>query len=343
LDRWGKISADGKFVVFVTCSKNFAPTASGYNYHVYLHNMATGTTDMIDTGLSGAMPNDTAYEMSTDISADGRYVVFGSNATNLVSNGHNGIFVRDTKLNTTTLVSDSYNGTTPNGTSDRPSISCDGSLIVFSSTASNLVSGDTNSLKDVFLVNRIGGYSIKDLTLNANAESGATYGWPLTAKVSCDGSTVLLSSKATNLASGVTGTNVHSYVYDTYDETLELIDQTTGGTLANGSVQDEAISGDGNLVVYQSPATNLDSVSSDTNSTSDIFIRDRSAGTTYRISKQNSTTELSSGGTEQSAPAISPDGRYVTYISGAANAVSGDTNNLLDVFVTPTGLTPTNY
>jgi Tol biopolymer transport system component len=349
-DVWGKISADGKFVVFESEATNLPTgTVQSSTTHIYLHNMQTGTTTMVDIGVGGAMPNSSTYDHSVDISADGRYIVFTASSTNLVSNDNNGqpdVFVRDTKLGTTTLISKADNGTASNGVSIRPSISCDGSLVAFSSNATDLVANDTNGVYDTFLVNRVGGDTIKDITINANAASGVSIGWgrPLWTPISCDGSTLVIPSKATNLTSGVTSnTQYHLYAYDTFDETFELIDQKTNGTTSNGEAQDVSISWDGNLVAFQTSAGNLDSSGAgDSNFYSDVYLRNRKDGTTERVSKGTSGTELSPQG-ESTCPAISLDGRYVSFASAGANIVSGDTNGWRDVFVSQSGYTPTNY
>ncbi|HSX43192.1 MAG TPA: hypothetical protein VLF59_03840 [Candidatus Saccharimonadales bacterium] len=348
-DIWGRISADGKYVAFESYATNFVSgTLPANSVHYYLHNMTTGSTDLIDVGMGGAMPNTGGDSRSVDISADGRYVVFASGASNLVSgdtNSQQDIFVRDTKLSTTTLLSKADSGTAANGDSTRPSINCDGSMIAFSSQATNLVSSDTNGVDDDFLVNRVGGNSIKDLTLSANATSGVEgYSAPLAPVVSCNGSTVLVPSKASNLTSGVTGTTkYHLYAYNTFNDSFELIDKSASGTVGNNGVRDDAISWDGNLIAFNSQANNLSSSTYDDNSYADVYLRNRSANTTEQVSRASTTTSLQSPQSEAVTPSISLDGRYVSFSTYSSNAVSGDTNSKHDVFVAQSGYTPTNY
>ncbi|MEN4030122.1 MAG: hypothetical protein PQ975_05955, partial [Methanobacterium sp.] len=108
--------------------------------------------------INGSESNGYSYEPS--ISIDGRYIAFSSYASNLVAgdiNGHKDVFVRDRLLNTTTLVSVSSTGEQGNGDSSQPSISADGRYVAFTSYATNLVTGDTNGVSDVF---------VRDLLLN---------------------------------------------------------------------------------------------------------------------------------------------------------------------------------
>jgi Tol biopolymer transport system component len=112
---------------------------------------------------------------------------------------------------------------------------------------------------------------------------------------------------------------------------VERVSVASDGTEGNDSSFDPEISANGRYVAYQSLASNL--VPGDTNGTDDIFLFDRKTGTTERISVASNGTEANEFSFE---PAISANGRYITYVSVASNLVPGDTNGVQDIFVVST-------
>jgi hypothetical protein len=138
------------------------------------------------------------------------------------------------------------------------------------------------------------------------------------------------TSAATNLVAGDTNGVSDVFVRDRAAGTTERISVGLGGAQANGNSLGSSISADGRYVAYESLATNL--VAGDTNANYDVFVYDRSNGTTTRAS-------VSSAGAQGNAASLytslSPDGRYVGFNSIATNLVSGDTNGVRDVFVRP--------
>jgi len=115
---------------------------------------AVGDTDRISVNSSGAEGDNSSFNTRFSISADGRYVVFESDATNLINNDTNGkrdIFVYDRQTHTTTRVSVKSDGTQSDSYSYNSAISADGRYVVFTSNATNLVDNDTNGKWDVFV------------------------------------------------------------------------------------------------------------------------------------------------------------------------------------------------
>lgn len=330
-----KISYDGRYVVFASTGTNLVASDTNGKQDVFLHDMVTGTTEIISATPAGTKGNDnSAWDGKGEdlaISRDGRYVAFVSYASNLVTGDTNAspdVFVRDRKLNTMTRLSVSSTGTEANNYSGGVSISCDGAIVAFNSTATNLVSSDTNGVTDLFIVNRVGADRISDATISANSGESirkAPY-------VSCDGSTVAFMSGASNLVSGDTNGVTDIFTYDISAGSFERVNISSAGAEANIGSDYPAISSDGRYVVFESSATNL--VSSDTNAVKDIFIRDRTGGTTERISVRNGGGEA----TVSDYGNISPDGKYATFISGDISIVSGDTNGVQDVFRAETGV-----
>ncbi|WP_052120677.1 beta strand repeat-containing protein [Inquilinus limosus] len=200
----GRLSDDGNRVSFVSTSSNLtANDSNGATTDVFVRDIGTGTTTLVSAALGGGSGN--AQSSGATISGNGRYVVFQSDATNLVASDTNGttdIFLRDLQTNTTTVVSTATDGTQGNDLSTQAVVSADGRYVVFLSNASNLVQGDTNGVRDIFL---------KDmLTGNVTRLSVAFDGSQLndlsnTPWISADGHYVTFQSQATNTGVGAEG------------------------------------------------------------------------------------------------------------------------------------------
>lgn len=146
--------------------------------------------------------------------------------------------------------------------------------------------------------------------------------------VSADGRFVAFASDADNLAPGDTNGYSDVFVRDLLTgETTRVSRSSTGGETDENSI-DPSISGDGRLVAYWSAATNV--VDDDTNGKNDVFVFDRSTGTTVRASEGSGGVEADGGSTD---PVISSNGRFVAFNSKATNLVSDDTNGVADVFL----------
>ncbi len=272
-----------------------------------------------------------------DISADGRYVVFESQSSNLVAGDTNNlsdIFLRDTQTGTTTRVSVSSSGAQATEEQSRsPVISADGRYVAFSSGASNLVAGDTNDRFDVFLHDTQTGITTR-VSVSSSGEQGTSGSYPQ--DISADGRYVAFSSYASNLVAGDTNGNRNIFLRDIQTGETSLVSVDLAGEAgANGS-EHPAISANGRYVVFQSRSSNL--VVGDTNGKQDVFLRDMQTGVTTRISVSSSGTQASSDCRD---PVISDDGRYVVFQSGATDLVAGDVNGVQDIFLhdTQTGMT----
>jgi hypothetical protein len=290
---------------------------------------AQSTTEIVSVATSGQQGNDISARFSVPaISANGRIVAFDSQATSLVSGDSNhvvDVFVRDRDAGTTDRVSVSSAGVAGNGTSTRPTIDASGNLVVFDSSASNLVASDTNSVLDVFVHDRTNHTTSRVSVSSAGAQgNGASYS-PM---ISANGRYVTFISIASNLVPNDTNGVEDAFVRDLQLGTTERVSLSTAGVPGNNSTTLTSISGDGNVVVFMSFSSNL--VPNDTNGTLDLFSRDRTTGVTEFVSV-NDAGEQANG--TSSWPNVSGDGRYVAFWSDATNLVSGDTNNLTDAFV----------
>ncbi len=146
------ISGDGRFVAFQSRATNLVPGDTNGWSDVFVHDRQTGTTTRVSVDSSGVQGNlDSSFP---SISGDGRFVAFYSFANNLVSGDTNGradVLVHDRQSGTTTRVSIDSSGIQGKSLSEHPSISGDGRFVAFESAATNLVPGDTNAKRDVFV------------------------------------------------------------------------------------------------------------------------------------------------------------------------------------------------
>ncbi len=299
---------------------------------------AAGFTERVSVSSAGAQ-GDGISDYSS-ISGDGRYVAFQSAATNLVDGDTNGcgdVFVRDRNTNTTTRVSVSSGGAQADGDSGLPSISSDGRYVAFDSSATNLVTGDTNGVLDVFVRDRNTNTTTRVSLSSAGDEAN---GISLSPSICADGRYVAFVSSATNLVDGDTNGNSDIFVRDSTLNTTTRINVSSAGAQATGGYSDgPSISGDGRYVAFESVASNL--VDGDTNAGTDIFVRDCTLNTTTRVSVSSAGAQAEGGDTASTDSYISGDGRYVAFESGQTNLVDDDTNGRSDIFVRDRDLSTT--
>ena len=262
------------------------------------------------------------------LSRDGNVVGFVSSATNLVpgdTNGVEDIFVRDLSTNRTERVSVSSDGTQGDEFSDRfaPALDRTGRYVAFESSATNLVSDDTNAVFDIFLRDRRGQTTIR-VSLGANGVQGNDFS--ISPALSADARFVAFASGADNLVPSDDNGFVDAFVRDRRLGTTSRVSVSTSGAEANDDViAAPALSDDGRFVVFLSGATNLTP-----EATRGVFVRDRERGTTGLASV---SSEGVAGNGFGGRVGVSADGRYVVFDSTSTNLVPNDTNGLPDVFV----------
>jgi Tol biopolymer transport system component len=210
------------------------------------------------------------------------------------------------------------------GGGDGAVISADGRFVAFSSRSSDLVAGDTNKVADVFVHDRTTGATERISVGSSEKEGNRASGLPA---ISSDGRFVAFESAATNLAPGDDNNVVDVFVRDRVAGTTERVSVDSSGQQGNGDSDSCAISADGQIVAFQSAASNL--VANDADGTQDIFVRNRQTGTTEAVSDDSSGNPA--GGIL--APAVSGDGRFVAFTSSYSGYVANDTNGAVDVFV----------
>lgn len=279
-----------------------------------------GRTFRANVSSSGATADAASY--TPGISADGRFVAFHSAAENLTTTGSGGkvqVVLRDTALGTTELISIGADGAPGNGHSfpvqvwppwpAPPVITPDGRFVAFSSSASNLVPGDTNATWDVFIRDR---ETATTERISVAADGSQSTSWSGGPSISDDGRLVAFYSKAV-LGPG----DPSSFWSDIY-----LRDRAEGTTrvLSGGSTPintfdsfDPSISGDGSVVAFLSGSIHTES---DTNGFPDIYLRDLTTDALERISVASDGAGASSASW---SPRVSRDGRFVAFGSAATN------------------------
>ncbi|HEV3478398.1 MAG TPA: hypothetical protein VG144_03005, partial [Gaiellaceae bacterium] len=318
------ISADGRFVIFSTPGA-MVPEDTNQRYDVFVRDRHLRLTERVSVTNAGLQGNGVSFDAS--ISADGRFVAFASHASNLVAGDTNGafdVFVRDRLLGTTELVSISSTGAqTTNGAAD-PAITADGRYVAFVGGGTGLVAGDTNGFNDVFVHDRQTRTTTRVSVSSSGAQGNHVSERP---SISDDGRYVAFWSLASTLVSGDETLTHDVFVHDRVSRTTELASVSSSGARANSGSLNPAISGNGRYVAFHSFATNL--APGDTNGTYDVFVRDREARTTERVSVSTSGTQ---GNDSSAIGTISADGRIVAFASYASNLVPDDTNGERDIF-----------
>ncbi|MCL4465455.1 MAG: hypothetical protein M1389_05400 [Chloroflexi bacterium] len=319
----GSISADGTYVAFHSYASTLVPGIYG---GVFVHNRATGETSYVSVGFDGTPANNASR--SPSISADGRYVAFESLASNLImvdNNGYWDIFVYDRQTGQMERVSVSSGGAQANNNSGHAAISADGRYVAFESYATNLVAGDSNRYRGIYVHDRQTHQTTRVSVASDGSLPDASSRNP---SISADGRYVAFESLASNLVTADSNGYWDIFVYDRQMGQTERVSVSSGGAQANNNSGHAAISADGRYVAFESLAANL--VAGDSNGYPDIFVHDRQTNETARVSVGFDGSQSNSG---SYAPAISADGRYVTFSSIATNLISDDTNAHEDVFV----------
>jgi Tol biopolymer transport system component len=324
--RSPSISGDGRFVAFDTAAR-LDPQDFNGNSDVYVRDAEGTQISRVSLPASGTGdPNGASIRPS--LSSDGRLIAYESIAGNIVTNDSNGvsdIFVYDMQSNTTTRISISTNGTQANGMSLNATISADGRYVAFESAATNLISGDTNGVNDIFVRDMLLSTTIRVSVDSSGIQGNFASHRP---RLSGTGQFVVFSSDATNLVFLDSNGWEDVFVHDQVSGNTARASVDSSDFDGNGPSIDGSISDDGRFVAFTSYASNL--VVGDTNSAGDVFLRDRVAGTTQRISLSSAGVQ---GNNVSMASMVAPNGSITVFSSLANNLVGGDSNNVEDVFV----------
>lgn len=315
--RWVDISANGRYVAFAASGGDLvAGVAPGF-WQVYVRDLVAGTTVLASASATGVAGDGHCLGRPA-VSNDGRWVAFASHATNLIAadSATRDVYVKD--LTTGTVVRAQSGGTPPNDESMLADMTPDGRYVLLTSEANNLVTGDSNGVRDVFRWDRTSGTVVRASLTDADGQptnGAALYvSTILVASISDDGDRVAFYHGGVDLVAGDTNGYGDVFVRDIGDATTVRVSLTeSDGQIMTSESYDPDISGDGTRVLFASEAT--DAVAADTHGLSDLFVRDLVAGTTVcaslNISGTPSRTAVYEG-------RISGDGTRVALVSSAA-------------------------
>ena len=258
------ITPDGRYVLFASTADNLALTSSNTPFliqalpkmNVFLRDRTNGTTALVSVNLAGTGGGN-GNSVPIELSTNGQYALFESSASDLVpgdTNNVTDVFVRDLVHGTNILVSIGMNGGFANGVSGESAMTPDGRYVAFASTASNLVPGDANGIRDVFVRDLVAGVT----TLASPGATGS--GGSDLPQLTPDGRYVAFLSTATNLVPGVTTTG-EVYVRDLTGLATFLASTNAHAAFTNSPVPivsyNHAISDNGRFVAFESSANGL--------------------------------------------------------------------------------------
>ena len=327
----GSISSDGRFVAFASNSATLVTGDTNGVTDVFVRDRSTGETTRVSVDSLGAQANRESY--SACISGDGRFVAFSSGASNLVPGDTNGcvdVFVHDRATRRTIRVSVDSTGAQARFASTNASISADGRFVAFDSAASNLVAGDANDQRDVFVHDLTTGRTER-ASVNSNGGE-ATFGWngyiggSIFPAISGDGRFVAFLSDAAHLdlryyVFGLTG----YFVHDRLTGSTTRVSVSSAGIPANPisiyPIYPPAISADGRYVAFACRDGTLDN--GDDNLTLDVFVHDLRTRETLLQSRSSSGVV---GDGASNDPALSADGSVIVFMSGSTNLVDPPTS-----------------
>ena len=283
ISDWPSITADGRFVAFLSSASNLTANPFVGTYHLYERDLQTGTTSLLDVDTNG-LGSTIGPSTIPRLSADGRFAAFEAPDGSLVPNERNrrnDVFVRDLAAASTELISlhaPALASAAPNGPSSLISgaISPDGRFVAFASEADNLTPNDTNGCRDVFLRD----FATSTPILISISTNGFTGRGPSTdPTISADGRFVAFTSAADDLVTGDTNHAQDVFIRDTQSSTTTLVSVNLAGSgPGNKASYSPCVSSDGRYVLFRSLASNL---APGIFTGENLFLRDLGAGTTY--------------------------------------------------------------
>lgn len=344
------INDNGTIVAFWSDKEGLVPGDTNFAGDVFVHNRNNNQTLRVSLGHGGVQTSRTDGNLPVsypeiDISDDGCSVVYSSDAHNITQqdgqhtpdvNNTTDVFLVNWCLvgfpsnsNQTLHISKNYgSGNQANGGNTNPKISGNARYVLWRSNANNLVTGDTNNMPDVFMMDLaspgvpISRVNISNTEVQANIEDGT-----MTFDVSDDGNIVAFASVATNLVSGDTNGAPDIFIRNRAAGTTIRINGM-GGAQPNNASFNPSVSGDGKFVAFRSNASNL--IPNDTNGVGDIFVYNIANGTIERVSESSEGTQ---GNFPSDRPSINENGRFISFYSDATTLVYQDTNGSGDIFL----------
>jgi len=321
-----RITPDGSKIVFASAATDLTATPTNGESNIMLYDVATGITELVTTGSGNGGDGGSS---DAQITPDGSKIVFASAATDLLAtptNDNDNIFLYNVGTGITELIT-TGSGSGGNSWSANPQITPDGSKIVFSSRATDLLATPTNSNDNIFLYNV--GTGITELITTGSGNGGNSRA--LHPQITDDGSKIVFSSQATDLLATPTNSNGNIFLYDVGTGITQLI--TTGpGSGGNNWSGSPQITPDGSKIVFNSRATNLTAIP--TNGAVNLLLCDVATGITelITIGSSNGAEGGDAGGLVQD-PSISTDGTKIAFWATATNLVTPPTSGRANIFL----------
>jgi archaellum component FlaF (FlaF/FlaG flagellin family) len=319
------LSDDGRYATFNSTATNLVPgDPSNFSQDVFLKDRATGAVDQISVNSQGVTGNNFSGGFSTasPVTPDGRFVAFDSFASNLVPGDTNQLldtFLRDRQSRTTVRLDVSSTGAQSTNSSAAQAISADGRYVLFISRSTNLVPGDSNNALDGFIRDTVLSTTTR-VTVKADGTqvTADTRAWDL----SNDGRFMVFGSVSSYTADD-TNADDDAYVKDLRTGSVERVSLTNAGRDFPGgtSFQRASISADGRFVAFNAAQANQ---------LPQIWVRDRLNRTTTLVSVNLGGQP---GNRSAMSASISPNGRYVSFITTADNMVSPAPTPFAHVYV----------
>ena len=310
--RSPSISADGRFIAFVSTATNLVANDTNQCADVFLRDLQAGTTVRVSETTAHIGGN--ADSSQPVISANGQFVAFTSLAKNLVAGDPNtfeDVFIYNRTTRALELAGARNAGGWPSGASSSPSISADGRYVAFQSNARNVAGTDNNAVNDVFLRDR----TAKTTELISRTSSGSAGSSVSEApSLSADARYVAFHSFAFNLVANDNNGNYDVFVRDRTAKTTTLASATPGGSSANADSGLPRISADGRYVAFESFASDL--VTGSATAVSQIYLRNLAARTNRRVTNFPDFQPLTGN---HYLEAISGDGRFVAFTTDTAH------------------------
>lgn len=325
------VSSDGRFVAFASQSTNFSSMDSDSALDIYLHDMATQTTQLISKASNGSSAGNGSSSLPV-ISADGRFVVFSSTADNLVADDTNGlsdVFIANRETGDVSLVSAGLGGAASNGRSVAPDVSANGRFVSFLSLASNLIADDLDSRQDAFVSDQSTGSITRANTTASGGPGGASV---TAASISLDGSTVAFFALGTGLVPGVGGRDIYLKTLSTGDiQALNVSDFADTG--ANIQVESISLDSQGCNVSYDLATRDVQSAVLDIS----VHVYNCQSGNTRSITQTPVSDDDIAANNLSLNPSIDSVGRNLVFSTLASNLGTPDTNALNDVYLLDAG------
>ncbi|MAG57650.1 MAG: hypothetical protein CMJ83_15275 [Planctomycetes bacterium] len=222
------MTPDGRYVVITSLASNFTVGDTNGAFDVFLHDRQLAVTEVISASPAGVIGD--LESRGGPVAADGRYVIFDSAATNLVTGDGNGtrdVFRRDRLSGVTVRVSVSATGIEGNGSSVSIGVSPDGRYVMFNSVASNLIVGDTNGTSDIFVKDMATGLITQENVSSSGVQGDG--GCLNTGAISANGRIVVFTSLANNLTANDTNIGSDAFVRDRLLGTTSLLTVNAAG------------------------------------------------------------------------------------------------------------------